>query len=431
MFEIIQNFGETFGSVIIGGIIGLGLVIFFAWFVRTFLRICPPNEALVITGFRSRSVSDGRARGFDVVIGGRKLAIPFFTRVDRISLTTMEVPVAARNAYSKGGIAMNVEAIANVKISSDRNLIGNAIERFLNRDMSEVRRVAKETLEGQLRGVIANLTPEQVNEDRLVFADHLSKETEEDLRKLGLHLDTLKILHVSDEVGYLDATGRKAIANVLKTAEMAESDSRKEAEMVESDNSGRSGVMKAGVDAKVLQMTNELRKIKAELNAKVQAEEERTAAAAKEARAKAEQELQEVRAELEALRLQVERVLPAEAARVASEYQARGDAAVIREKGNATALALDLLYEAWQEAGPNAKQIVLIENIESILGAANRGVGKIHVDAVQVVDGGDGQSLNNYFRSYPSMLGSVFEALDKTVGIDVPGVISGKEDEKK
>src|SRR5690606_35191854 len=118
------------------------------------------------------------------------------------------------------------EAIANIKVSSDPKYINNAIERFLDRDINEIRRVSKETLEGHLRGVIATLTPEQVNEDRLTFAETLATETEEDLVKLGLHLDTFKILHVNDEVGYLDATGRKAIANIVRAAEISESDAK-------------------------------------------------------------------------------------------------------------------------------------------------------------------------------------------------------------
>lgn len=86
-------------------------------------------------------------------------------------LNVMEIPIAIRNAYSKGGVPMNVDAIANVKISSEPARVGNAIERFLGRGNDEIGRVARETLEGHLRGVLATLTPEEVNEDRLKFAD--------------------------------------------------------------------------------------------------------------------------------------------------------------------------------------------------------------------------------------------------------------------
>ncbi|QYK52528.1 MAG: hypothetical protein KF824_09690 [Fimbriimonadaceae bacterium] len=417
---------EQFSSAVVGMGIGAGallfLLIFLAWLVRSFLRIAPPNEVLVITG---------KGKGYQAFFGGKAWSVPIFQDVRKMSLNTMEVPIAVRNAYSQGGIAMNVDAIANVKISSDQKHITNAIERFLDRDINEIRRVSKETLEGHLRGVVATLTPEQVNEDRLTFADKLTQETEHDLVKLGLHLDTFKILHVSDEVGYLDATGRKAIANIVRSAEISESDARRAAEQSEAENKGRAKVVQANVDSKLVRLTNDLRKIQADLDAKVKAEEERTQAAAREARAKAEVELQTIRAELEGIRLMADTVLPAEAARTRDEYKARGEAAIIRERGVAVSRALELMYAAWQEAGPQAKQITLIENLETILGIAAEGVQKVKIDGLSMIDSGDGSTLKNYIAAYPAMLDSVFDAVDKTVGINIPQSVSGTEEVTK
>lgn len=406
------------GQAALGAFATLGFIVAFVLFIRTMFVICPPNQIMVISGLGKKKPKIRSGLGF---------RIPGLQRVDRMSLNLMEVPIAVRNAYSKGGIAMNLEAIANVKISSDERIIHNAIERWLNRDVSELRRGAKETLEGHLRGVVANLTPEQVNEDRLTFADSLAKETEEDLMKLGLHLDTFKILHVSDEVGYLDATGRKAIASVLREAEISESDAKRGAEQSESENTGRSSVTRANVDSKILAMQNDLRRVKAEVDAQVRSEEEKTTAAAREARAIAEKELQQVRSELEALRLQVEEVLPAEAKRTAQEHLARGEAAQIREKGRAVAEALTVLQESWQKAGPSAKQIALIEELDKILAAAVSGVSKVKVENLSIIDSGSGRSLPNYLSAYPDMLQSVFEAVDRTIGINIPGSISGRD----
>lgn len=403
----------------------LGLVLIMA-FVRSLLKICAPNEAIVVTGRKQRT-PDGKEKGSKVTMAGREWIIPLLNEMDRVSLSLMEVPIAVHNAYSKGGIAMNVEAIANVKVSSDETIIHNAVERFLGREPIEIRRVSKETLEGHLRSVIANLTPEQVNEDRLKFAEELARESEQDLKKLGLHLDTFKISHVSDEVGYLDATGRKAIANILRSAEIAESDAKRAAEQSESSNAGRGSVRRAEADAAIARMRNELRRFKAELESKVKSEEERTAAAAREARAIAEQHLQRVRAELEGIRLNVDKVLPAEANRMAKEFMARGQAAEIRERGRAVAEALDVLYKAWEEAGPSALQISIIEDIEAILESAVRGVRKIEVKSLSVIDGGDGKTLSNYIGAYPAMLNEVFAAVNKTIGIDIPGTLSKKE----
>lgn len=421
----LQDIGQQSPGLFVA--VGIGalaaLLVFFA-FLKSLLQLCPPNEVLILSGRRHR-MPDGSFRGYRVVPGGFAFRAPIVEKVYRMSLGLMEVPISIRGAYSQGGIALNVDAIANVKISSSERVIGNAIERFLGRDPNEIRRVAKETLEGHLRGVLARLTPEQVNEDRLKFAEELANESEQDLIKLGIHLDTLKILHVSDDQHYLDSIGRGAIANVIRGAEIAESDAERDAELSEADNQARANVTKNQVEAQIAQMKNELRKIQADLESNVRSEEERTLAAAREARAKAEQELQKFRAELEGVRLQVETVLPAEANRVAQEFRAKGEAAFLRERGVAVAQTVQMMHDAWSEAGKTAMMAYLIDDIETILATAAQGVAKVKVGSVNVIDGGEGKALAGYVGNYPAMLKEVFSAVAATTGIDIPGTISG------
>ncbi|HEY9866164.1 MAG TPA: SPFH domain-containing protein [Candidatus Obscuribacterales bacterium] len=154
-------------------------VIVFLWFMNTFLQICKPNEILILSG-RKRRNKDGQELGYRVIFGGRTMCIPILETVKTMDLRTMPVRVEIKNAYSKGGTPLNIQAIANVKISNDRQIVGNAIERFLERDRSEISRVAKETLEGNLRGVVGTLTPEQLNEDRLQFAESIAEDVSRD-----------------------------------------------------------------------------------------------------------------------------------------------------------------------------------------------------------------------------------------------------------
>lgn len=422
--ERLQELFVQGGTVLFWSVLAFGFLVGATLVVKHLLHICPPNEVLIFSG-RRRRMEDGSIRGYTTVFGGGRLKRPLIESVSRMSLNTMEVPISIRGAYSKGGIPLNVDAIANVKISSDPVLIGNAIERFLGRDPEEIRRVAKETLEGHLRGVLATLTPEEVNEDRLKFAAELSQESEEDLMKLGIQLDTLKIQHVSDDVDYLDSIGRKAIAKVIRDAEIAESDAKRAAEQAEAENMGRANVTRANAEAAIARLQNELRRIQAELEAKVQSEEERTTAAAREARATAEQELQRIRAELEAIRLQADTVLPAEASKVAQEYLAQGEAASIREQGAAMAEAFNRLHRAWQEAGRNALSVYLIEDIDKLLKRAADGIARVQVENLSVIDSGEGKTLSAYVAAYPAMMETVFEAVKRTTGIDIAGEISG------
>ena len=162
------------------------------------------------------ALPDGTAIGYRVLRGGRTLRWPIIEKVQFMDLNTIAIEVSVHNAYSKGAIPLNVQGIANVKLSSREGLLENSVERFLGRPAEYIPKLAKETLEANLRGVLATLTPEEVNEDRLGFASALSEDAGEDLSALGFHLDVLKIQNVSDERGYLEAIGRKKAAEAVR-----------------------------------------------------------------------------------------------------------------------------------------------------------------------------------------------------------------------
>src|SRR6185503_6448448 len=219
---------------------------------------------------------------------------------------------AVTGAYSEGGIPLNVHAIANIKVSTDRRFVGNAIERFLGKGRQEIGRVVKETLEGHLRGVLATLTPEELNQDRLKFARQLEESAKPDLEKLGLELDVLKIQHIADDRNYLESIGRQRIAEIVRNAEVAESDAQRIAEQAEAGARMRGEVAMTNAQAMLQRKQNELRQIKAEVDGEARAEEVRAEAAGQQARAEAELALQQVRGELEQLRLEADVKIPAE-----------------------------------------------------------------------------------------------------------------------
>lgn len=417
-------FGALVQSLLIaGGFLVAVMIIVFA--LQRILVICPPNRVLVISG-RRRTTEGGGKAGYRTVFGGRAFRIPLLEKVDEMDLTTMPIEISVRNAYSRGGIALNLHAIANVKVSSDKKIVMNAVERFLQRDRSDVERVVRETLEGNLREVLATLTPEEVNEDRLKFAQKLSEAAEEDLMKLGLHQDTLKIQHVSDDSNYLESIGRERIARIVRDAEIAESNARRESESAEASAKARANVGRQRAEADVARARNEFRQVRAELELKAKGEEERTEAAAQEARARAEQELQTVRLQLEKIRLQADQVLPAEAQREALELQAKAQAATITENGRATAEGLKLMADAWKAAGNHAQEIFIIQHIERLLSTVVNSVSGLEVDEVNLLDTGDGTALASYASSFPNMVSSVLTSLKDSTGIDIPGVLAGE-----
>ncbi len=407
------------------GAITVGLVVLGSAFavVKASLRICQPNEILIVSGRKYRQDS-GKEVGYRVIFGGRAFVIPIIEQVEKMDMTTMPIPVEVTNSYAKGGTPLNIQAIATVKISSKPNIVGNAIERFLGRNRSEIERVVRETLEGNLRGVVANLTPEQVNEDRLNFAERIAEDVARDLNKLGLHLDTLKVQSVTDDVDYLSSIGRRQIANIIRDAEIAEAEALGEAERIESDCQRRAEVYKSQSLTVIQEKQNQLRKIKAELDQRSKSEEERTAAAAKEARARAEQQLQTVRAKLERLRLEAEQVLPAEARREAQVLNAKGAAAEAAENAKAAAEVNEMLAEVWKKTGSDATQIFLLQQIDMVLKEAATIPRKMNLENINVIDNGDGKSIASLANVYPEVVRQFLVQVEQTLGIDVVGTLS-------
>jgi flotillin len=393
---------------------------------KQFLYVARPNEVLVVAGRRgAKQITDEKRGSYQAVFHGRIWRKPFIEQVDRMDLQNIPIEVQVVNAYSKGGIPLKVHAVANVKVTSNPRLIMNAIERFLGRDPGEIRRVAKETLEGHLRGVLARLTPEEVNEDRLRFADELMHEAGEDFQKLGLHLDTLKVQNVADDTQYLDSIGRKQIAAVIRDAEIAESNARAEAERVEANANQQGQVARQNAETAIVKKANALRQFKGEMEAKAKSEEERMQQMVLQAKAEAEVELQEIRQRLEKTRLIANQVLPAEAQRQAATLAARGKAAYIEENGRALAEVLEMMTTAWIEAGDDAKDIFLIQQLETVLTAVVERINNVEVGEVVLLDSGDGTALPSYVSSYPAMVKQVLAELKESTGVDVTGILSG------
>jgi flotillin len=405
----------------------VGVVVVFALIVlifSQFLCICRPNEILVISG-RRHKLPDGSVVGYKVLHGGRGFRVPMLEEVNRMDMRLIPVSVEVQNSYSKGGIPLTVHAIANVKITSDEKLIRNSIERSLTMSSGQIGAVAQQTLEGVLREVVAELTPEEVNEDRLKFAETLMKHAKDDFDKLGLELDVLKVQSVSDDQDYLKNLGRARIARMIRDALNAENAANQAIVQAQATARQRTETAQKQAEAQVLTKKNELRAELAKLEAEAKAVENEAAVSAETARAEAEQELQALRAELEKLRLECDVFLPAEAQRLASEADARGRAAPVVESGKATAEALRLVAHEWQAAGRDGRDLYVLQHLREFVEAAVARVTRAKVGELAVVDGGDGASFTGAVASFPAAVSEVLEQTGKALGIDMRELLQG------
>jgi len=396
----------------------LGVFTALIYTVRSLIVICQPNEMVVITG-RKRIAADGRKSGYRLLHGGRTMRVPIIERVSRIDLGTLPIEVVVRNAYSKGGIPLIVHGIANTKVSARDPVAHNAVERMLDKPFDEIMTIAKDTLEGNLRGVVATLSPEEVNEDRLKFAQTLIEEADEDMKKLGLELDTFKIQNVTDEVNYLDSIGRQRTADILKKARVAEAERSSEAEQTEAAARRAAEIAKIEADLAIVEKTNDLRVRTAELEAKALAREQVAPVAGEKAKVVAEQELQTERIALEQRRLEADVLLPARAEKEAAEELAKGVAASITEDGRARLFVLGETIKLYLNAGSEAERIFILNMLPEIIRDLSKTVEGIDIDKLTVIDSGEGAGVANTASQLPGAVIKLTEQIEAATGVNI------------
>jgi flotillin len=300
--------GAEFGLVL-GGV-ALFLVIAVIVTIKNLIVIVPPNQAAVITG---RKAGD---KSYKTIRGGRAIRIPIIEKVDYMPLTTMPLDIRVNNAYSKGNIPLAIQAVANVKVGwTPAEIFDNAIERLLPFDREAVEAQATETLAANLRGVLATMTPEEVNEDRLKFAEKLEDEATGDLAKLGLVIDTVRIQNVSDDVDYLASVGRRKTAEVVRDAEISEAQARAETAEKSALADQQARIARAEADARAKE---------------------------REAKSKQEADIAAARAEAETKREQALAERAARVARAEADAEAKESEAASRQRADVAAAQADV-----------------------------------------------------------------------------------------
>ena len=396
--------------------------------IRGLIIICPPNRVAVVSG-RTRQLSDGRTVGYRVIKGGRTLRIPLLEKVEYMDLNTIPIEVSVTNAYSKGAIPLDVQGVANIKVASREGVLENSVERFLGRPSEYIQQIAKENLEANLRGVLATLTPEEVNEDRLKFAQVLIEEADDDIKTLGLELDVLKIQNVTDQAGYLEAVGRRRTAGVLREARETEAAQAAEAQEAEAEGRQRAELARVQADLAIAEQENKLRVRRAELDAEAMSSEKRADVAAEQARVEAEQTLEGERIELQRRRLEADVVAPARARREAMELEARGQAASIIENGNANIEVFQRLAAQYSAAGPNARDVMLLNMLPELVENITETVADIGIDKITVIDGGSGDGgVGSVAGQLPAAVISVVEQIETATGVNLLEVLRRADD---
>jgi flotillin len=373
----------------------LGLFAAMALFARNYIKV-PPSVVAIFYG-RKHTIVDERGNrttvGFRVVRGGAALRVPVLEKVEYLSLNVISIPLKISRAYTKEGVPVTVEAVANVKIAGDDTSLRGAAERFLGMTTDKIKEVIFQTLEGHLRAILGTLTVEEINADRQAFAQKMTDEAAVDLKKMGVNIDILTIQQISDEQGYLDALGKKRTAEVKRDAVIGEAQAQRDA-LIKSALADQEGKTKRyEADVAIAQALRDKETKQAEFDAAVQGKKAESEQSGPLATAIARQRVTEQETRIDQVRKQQEvLVQEQEAARREKELQAtvvkpaeaERQAAVLRAEGERQATVIRAEASQKELEFKGAGEAARIEKIGRAEAAKVLAVGEAEAEVVKL-----------------------------------------------
>jgi len=183
---------------------------------------CGPNEAIVVSGCCHSKPA--------LVPGGRVFVWPGLQKLQRISLNTVTLTIDTPYVYTQLGVSISVTGVAQVKVNaSNMDMLLTACEQFLGKPESEIRSIARETLEGHQRAMMGNMTVEEIYKDRKKFSQSVFEVASSDLVNMGLIVVSYTLKDIRDDEGYLKALGMARTAQVQRDARIGEAEARRDA----------------------------------------------------------------------------------------------------------------------------------------------------------------------------------------------------------
>src|SRR5512133_3865708 len=222
-------------------IIGIGVLILMLLmsFLASLYRKVGPHEALVVYGFRGKRV----------ITGHGTIVWPMFENCHLLSLELMSFDVAPQqDLYTKQGVAVTVEAVAQIKVKSDTESIWTASEQFLTKTDQEREGLIKLVMEGHLRGIIGQLTVEEIVKQPEMVGDRMRSTCADDMNKMGLEVISFTIKEVRDKNEYITNMGRPDVARIRRDADVAAAEADRDTAIKRAEAARESAVAKAQAD---------------------------------------------------------------------------------------------------------------------------------------------------------------------------------------
>ena len=221
--------------------VGLGLIALVALLgvIANLIRKAGPHEALIVYGWR----------GTRIVKGQGTLILPMFESFRQLSLQLMSFDVAPQqDLYTKQGVAVTVEAVAQIKVKSDPESIQTAAEQFLTKSDAEREGLIRLVMEGHLRGIIGQLSVEQIVKEPEMVGDRMRATCAADMTKMGLEVISFTIKEVRDKNDYISNMGRPDVARIKRDADVATAEAERDTAIKRAESLRASAVAKAQAD---------------------------------------------------------------------------------------------------------------------------------------------------------------------------------------
>ncbi|AXC14743.1 Putative stomatin/prohibitin-family membrane protease subunit YbbK [Acidisarcina polymorpha] len=224
--------------VIIIGLAVAATLVILALIAKMF-RKAGPNEAVIVYGFR----------GPRIIRGHGAIIFPVVENARQLSLELMSFDVAPKqDLYTKQGVAVTVEAVAQIKVRSDNESILTAAEQFLTKTPPEREGLIRLVMEGHLRGIIGQLTVEQIVKEPEMVADRMRSTCAADMSKMGLEVISFTIKEVRDQNEYITNMGRPDIARIRRDAEIAAAEAERDTAIRRANALREAAVAKSAAD---------------------------------------------------------------------------------------------------------------------------------------------------------------------------------------
>jgi len=452
-------------TILIAGLAALMLIILMGILARMY-RKAGPNEALIVYGFR----------GPRVIKGHGTVIFPMVENCRELSLELMSFDVAPQqDLYTKQGVAVTVEAVAQIKVRSDQASILTAAEQFLTKAPPQREGLIRLVMEGHLRGIIGQLTVEQIVKEPEMVGDRMRSTCADDMSKMGLEVISFTIKEVRDKNEYISNMGRPDIARIKRDAEMATADAERDTAIKRATALRESAVAKAQADQErvIAETASQTRQAEAQRDLDIKkaefAEQSRrqqaqadkayeiqtnvmqqqvTAESVKVQQVEKEGQIKVQEAEItrhekeliatilkeaEVNRQRIETLAAAEKNRLAAEAEGRAaairtqgeaEASIIFQKGEAEAKAMNVKAEAYQQWNQAAVVDKLLTNMADVVRAMAEPLAK--VDKITIVStGNDGAAgahqITGDMTRIAAQVPALFEALS---GMDIKQLMS-------